>query len=100
MSSNIPKARERIKKAIEVLRDPDGKRAAVVRHLNAAMGLMVRKPRETTGEPKARKAYMTKSVKAKVRRFVEQNPGVSSAAVARIFGTDLKRTRDVLGEGK
>jgi hypothetical protein len=98
MSSNIPKAREHIMEAIRILRDPSGKRAMVVRELNRALNVMTRKPRETTTEPKARKAYMTKALREKVRKTRELNPSLSAKIIARIYGTDPKRTARELGE--
>lgn len=96
-SSNIPYARQLVELALKELKKPDMSQSGVSRLLRAALKHMVRKPRKA-GEPKARKAYMTKAVAAKVRRYAGQNPGVSAIKVARVFGTDLKRTRAVLGE--
>ena len=99
-SSNIPYARQLIEQAIKDMKDPSHTRSGVTRLLRTALKHMTRKPRETTGEPMARKAYMTKSVIAKVRKCRQDNPTLKVHSIARIYGTDPKRTAEVLGETK
>lgn len=100
MSSNIPLARHCIREAIMLLRDPLAPRTSVTRKLNLALKHMVRKERVTTREPRARKAYMTASMRAHVLNFVREHPGMSAALIAKALGTDPKRTKELVNAAK
>ena len=83
MSSNIPKA-------------SDQPVSAIVSELNGALRLMTRKSRAQGKPQSARRSYMTLSMMAKLRQYKAEFPKAPPGQIARRFGTDPERTREVL----
>jgi hypothetical protein len=96
MSSNIPEARVALLLIAERLEQGTINDKFAASEIQQIVRVYLHRSPRPKAPPRARARYMTDTLKKEIKRYAKEHPIMRAATVAKVFGTDPDRTREIV----